>query len=138
MKIGKLKMRASQAKNASQNEKMDENGWRMNWPSPTKYTPHPLIGPPSPPPFKSKIFWFPPKTQNSKIPSASEPYRGLHTMKDTRRTSITLNIIHTLFYCFYCWLWNGKCLLGWMWSLALITSVLRKQSCLKMTRCTHS
>ena len=25
---------------------------------------------------------------------------------------LTLNIFHTLFYCFYCWLWVGKCRLS--------------------------
>ena len=29
---------------------------------------------------------------------------------------LTLNIFHTLSYCFYCWLWAGKCRLGYIWS----------------------
>ena len=28
------------------------------------------------------------------------------------RLLLTLNIINSFFYCFYCWLWTGKCLLS--------------------------
>ena len=36
---------------------------------------------------------------------------GIYLLKVYNRN--TLNIFHTLFYCFYCKLWAGKCRLGW-------------------------
>ena len=35
---------------------------------------------------------------------------------------LTLNILNTLFYCFYCWLWTGKCRLG-IYAKTLISEV---------------
>ena len=50
-----------------------ENGHRTNWPSPKKYTITLLR---EQPPLKSNIFWTPPKTHNSKIPTSPNLSRG--------------------------------------------------------------
>ena len=41
---------------------------------------------------------------------------------------LTLNVFHTFFYCFYCWFWISKCLLGYMiQSTSLINQMVISQ-----------
>ena len=45
---------------------------------------------------------------------------GIYLFKVLMSLLVTLNRFHRLFWLFHCWLWKGKCWLGWLF-LPLIT-----------------